>query len=362
MSLFALALTALSVMPRITSAPAVTCPSEAGLRAALVGLLPERTPASPSGTSVVLRPVPDGAGGALLVQIHDDQGKLLVERRLRPWIVADSACPQRTQEVAVVIAAAVGQPRGPGALTAPEVSLESEPPAPPAPPRAPKPPAVQPAPPPAPPPPPPPATRAVAPAPAPPQPALARADVAVQARPAVAGPSPMRFAVGLALGGSLSGGTLAPGAAADLTLRVRSRLLLAVGGLYVADHSMPLGPGDVVWSRFGVVASLAYTMPLGPRWFVEAGAGAGATALHLEGRDVPSATSSSTFDPGASVLLRFGHRGDRTELWIGATLWRWLRPQGAFLRGTGDAVDLSRWEVNLGLGGRFGVTFGRVAT
>jgi hypothetical protein len=171
-------------------------------------------------------------------------------------------------------------------------------------------------------------------------------------------------ALGALLAGSLTGGTLAPSATAEVTWRARPRLPISVGALYVGDHTMDLGTGEVAWWRLGLTASVAYRLPLGRTWLVESGAGGAATLLHLEGRDVPSPSRSYTFDPGASLLLRFGHRSDRTDIWVGAILSRWLRPQGAFVKGSSDAVDLPRWELSIGVGCRFdlGVTSGRIPT
>ncbi|HXJ22872.1 MAG TPA: hypothetical protein VMT03_21825 [Polyangia bacterium] len=352
--LLALALTALPLAPRIAGAPGVGCPSPRELEAALVGLLPS------ADLSVELRAVEDRTGSVLLVRINDQQGRLLGERRLRPATVPPEGCAERTQQVAVVVAAAVGQLQGTGVLAPPVVVVPKSDTL-----QAPAPePVPAPRPPPAPPPAPAPAPVVIAPPPPPPRPAPARADVVRLAPPVAVAPPRRLPALGVSLAGSLMGGTLAPSATADVTLRAWPRLPIALGALYVADHAMDLGAGQVAWWRLGLTASLAYRLPLGRAWMAEGGAGAAATLLRLEGRDVPSPSRSSTFDPGASLLLRFGHRGGRSDVWVGAILSRWLRPQGAFVKGSADAVDLPRWELSIGLGCRFdlGVTSGRVPT
>jgi hypothetical protein len=168
------------------------------------------------------------------------------------------------------------------------------------------------------------------------------------------------FAIGLSVGGALSGGTLAPNATAEFVLERWPRVPLTVAGLYAGEHAVSLSTGHAVWSRFGLAASAAYRHHLGGAWSSEAGAALAATGLLLEGREVPAPSRALNFDPGASLLLRLGHHGARTRVWLGATLSRWLRAQGAFVRGTSDTVDLARWEIGLGVG--FAVTSGRDPT
>jgi hypothetical protein len=183
-----------------------------------------------------------------------------------------------------------------------------------------------------------------------------RAALAPAARPARA-----VLAAGATAGGLLSAGTLAPRVAADLTFEAWPRVPLSIGALYAGAHTLTLGAGRAVWSRFGLAAAAAHRTRLGAAWFVEGGASIAVTALLIEGHDVPAPSRTWTLDPGASLLLRLGHRGNRSDLWLGAGLARWLRPQGAFVRGTSDTVELPRWELGLEIGGRFdfGVTSSR---
>jgi len=206
----------------------------------------------------------------------------------------------------------------------------------------------------------PPATEAAAPVAEPAATAVAPAPIEPTIASSAMHSEPGTLAAGVSLGGAWSGGTLAPNLTADLVLEPWPDVPITVAALYTGAHEVPLGLGQAAWSRVGLGASVAYRFPFGGSWFTESGVALAATGLLMEGRDVPTPNHAVTLDPGTSLLLRLGHHGARTRWWLGATLSRWLRPQGAFVRGTSDQVDLARWELGVGVG--FDVTSGRQPT
>jgi hypothetical protein len=300
------------------------CLEAADLERALDGLVADGGERAPVAVELAAGPE------ALVVRVRSEGGAVLAERALPPLVAPDASCKERAQEIAVVVAAAVGTPDGPGPLAVP---------APAPPPAAGSAPAAS----------PPPAASSPAtgssPAAAPPPP-----PVAARARLERAPPAPPPLEVGFAVGTALAAGSFAPAARLQATLWLREPLGLRLVALYDGEHDEQVGGGQAVWTRAGLGAALAARQPLGRGLALEASATLAAAMRTIAGRGFAAADTSHTFDPGAGVGLGLSWHGRRFGLSAGADAAIWPRTQGVFVRNADVRADLAAFDLFFGVG------------
>jgi hypothetical protein len=279
---------------RIEGAP---CVDRSDLEVALVGLLPASN--ENAGAVVELRSETD----ALIVEVKRSDGELLTARRLRPLAPIEGRCPDRVQEIAVVVAAAVGTPNGPEVGPSPIAATS----------------------------------------PVPDDPMTV---TRVSDRAAIDGTPPLQ----LELGTSFSGRSFAPAVRLGAAFGWGQPLGLELSLLYDGQHAESIGRGEALWSREGVTGALVWHWVLSGRSVLDARAVLAAAVRNIAGNDYLQTDSSHTFDPGGGAGLRLTRRGSRFDVWLGADALVWPRTQEVFVRGADLTGDLAKWDLFLGLG------------
>jgi len=275
-----------------------SCIDRSELEAALVGLLPES-----DGNLAVLVQLRSEVE-ALVVEVKRPDGELLTERRLRP-LGADSRCSEWVQEIAVVVAAALGTPRGPEGPSAAA-----------------------------------PASSAPSPDPT---------GVVRVWDPAAAEPTPARE-LEVAVGSTVAGRSFAPALRAGAAWRGSSPFGLELSLLYDGQHAESIGRGQALWSRAGATGALVWRRPLGRSTFLDARALLAASVRTIAGSDYLQTDSAHTFDPGGGVGVKIARSWSRLHLWVGADALFWPRTQEVLVRGAELTGDLARWDLFLGVG------------
>ncbi|HSY39971.1 MAG TPA: hypothetical protein VLA79_10605 [Polyangia bacterium] len=274
-----------------------SCLDRSELEAALVGLLPE------SGRTLAVLVELRSEAEALVVEVKRPDGELLAERRLRPLAATDGRCGERVQEIAVVVAAAVGTPSGPEVPSA---------------------------------------TPSSAPSPDP-------TGVVRVWDPAAGGPAPERE-LEVAVGSTVAGGSFAPALRVGVEWRGTSPFGLELSLLYDGQHAESIGRGQALWSRAGATGALVWRRPLGRSTFLDARAVLAASVRSIAGSDYLQTDSAHTFDPGGGAGVKIARRWSRLHLWVGADALFWPRTQEVLVRGAELTGDLARWDLFLGVG------------
>jgi hypothetical protein len=290
-----------SANPPIEIWGATTCPAPADVEAALPGLI-ERSDQTPIADVVELTP----DGDSVLLTLRGASRESLGEKRLD----AALSCDERARAAAVVIAAweAKLDPQA-GALVVP------------------------------------PSPAGAAPA----------AVEQTQMPPIDMPPPPTRVETGVSVAGSINGTTLAPAAIIEVAVaRPFASLIPTVAGLFVGSHSMPVGPGDGTWRRFGLVATVGSRRNL-PPVYVEARGGGALTWLDISGSSYPLNASGVTFDPGLTIGVRGGLRLAHFHWWLDAAAMFWPRGQEVYVGGSPGSALLPRAEALLGLGASYAI-------
>jgi hypothetical protein len=276
-----------------------SCAGRSELEAALVGLLPESD--RNVAALVELRSEVD----ALVVDVKRPDGELLMERRLRPLTPTDGTCADRVQEIAVVVAAAVGTPSGPQALPVP-------------------------------------APTSSAPS------AESMGVVGVWDRSS-GQPAPSRE-LELAVGSTVAGGSFAPALRVGASWWGSSPFGLELSLLYDGQHAESIGRGQALWSRAGTTGALVWRRPLGGRTFLDVRVVLAATVRIIAGSDYLQTDGAYTFDPGGGAGVKLTRSWSRLHLWVGADALVWPRTQEVLVRGADLTGDLPRWDLFLGFG------------
>jgi hypothetical protein len=314
---FASVLAAADPSPSVSVHGDTGCPTAADLRAALVGLVaPRSADAEPDIAELRVR------GGVVSVQLSNAKGDVIAEKALP----TSGACADRARTAAVIVAAWEAHLRGgmPGELAVPPVPRE-----PPAPPTAPPP---------------------VAPSPPvePPPPRLVAA-------PAVEPSSPLEIEAGVGLFASLVSTQAAPAGLAEVVVSRRGgRFSLGLEALAIGTHSATLdATARGEWHRFGAVVD-ARSRWRWPHFELDARAGFALTALVVQGSSLPNPASATLADPGALVGLRGRVPLGVAAPWIEVTAAAWPGSHTLYVTGTSESVNVSRFELLLGVGVSFG--------
>jgi hypothetical protein len=277
-----------------------SCVDGSDLETALVGLLPESN--ENVGVVVELR----GETDALIVEVKRSDGELLTVRRLRPFPAIEGRCPDRAQEIAVVVAAAVGTPDGAEVGPSPVGA-----------------------------------------------PSAFRDDAMTVVRVSDRSPIDTAPALQLQLGTTVSGGSFAPAVRLGAGFWTGRPLGLELSLLYDGQHAESIGRGQALWSRAGVTGALVWHQILGRRTVLEAQGLLAAAVRNIAGNGYLQTDSSHTFDPGGGAGLRLKRRGSRLDVWLGADALVWPRTQEVAVRGADLTGDLARWDLFVGLGAAF---------
>lgn len=276
------------------------CPAPAEVEAALAGLIPTREPEPPPDVAELK----DDAD-SVVVRLRRGSGEPIGEKRLDPAL----SCAQRARAAAVIVAAWEAR------LATPAAAL-----------------VVQ----------------------APPPPARPEAVIAPSQPPARVLPlAENNVELGVGVGASIDGTTLAPAAAIEVAYaRAYGRIVPAVSALLVGGHTMAVGPGTATWRRYGLVATAASRRDWRPLW-AEARLGVALTLLDIAGNSFPMNGSGVTFDPGVQFGARFGLRKSRVRWWLDGTIAFWPRDQEVYVQGAPGSASLPRGQALLSLGAAY---------
>lgn len=276
-----------------------SCVDRSELEAALVGLLPESD--RYAATLVKLRP----EVGALVVEVNRPDGELLAERRLRPLAATDGHCRDRVQEIAVVVAAAVGMPSGPEAPSVPAPTSS-----------APSPESIG----------------------------------AVRSwEPSSTEPASSRE-LNLAVGSTVAGGSFGPAVRLGAGWWGSSPFGVELALLYDGQHAESIGRGQALWSRTGATGAVAWRRRIGRSTLLDARAILAATVRTIAGSDYLQTDSAHAFDPGGGAGVKLTRAWNRLHLWVGADALIWPRTQEVLVRGADLTGDLARWDLFVGFG------------
>src|SRR5262249_43332109 len=132
------------------------------------------------------------------------------------------------------------------------------------------------------------------------------------------------------------------------------RLGLGLAALYDGRHAQAIGAGEAVWSRLGLAAGLAWRPGPGGAGLVGGHGALGGGGGVIGGRADPATRATRTVDSTAAAGVRIGRRWPWSAVWIEGTARAFLRSQGVYVRGSGEAADLPRWEAGVSIGGSFG--------
>jgi hypothetical protein len=191
--------------------------------------------------------------------------------------------------------------------------------------------------------------------PAPEEGATRRAEVGAASREASAegswSSSTVEVETGAAFLGSVTGGSVAPGALAEIALtRGASRWLsLGLGVLAIGTHAAALTETDPggrgAWRRVGGVIDLRSRSTRWRTFELDLRAGLPLTALAIRGQSLPITSGATLFDPGMLAGVRVRTRLGQVAPFLEVSGVVWPRTHSMYVGASTSSTDLPAIEV-----------------